>query len=156
MKSKLNFAENYMPSFIESWYKLEKLGRPYWNSVNKLLCRSLPFTVIYIVYCEQPAPVYPISVGWSRFILPCTHWNMIGRSAFTQKMICFSSANFSFVKFSNKVIYKVIWRFIAHLQTNQNFSESRYSIHMRLNKPNALRPSVMSMMRIWEWTLIIY
>ena len=41
-------------------------------------------------------------------------------------MICFSSANFSFVNFSNKVIYKVIWRFIAHLQTNQNFSVSIY------------------------------
>ena len=43
-------------------------------------------------------------------------------SLVSQKMICFSSANFSFVNFSNKVIYKVIWRFIAHLQTNQNFS----------------------------------
>ena len=127
--SKLNFAENYLPSSTESWYKLEKLGRPYWNSVNKLLCRSLPFTVIYIVYCAQAPPVFPISVGWSGLMLPGTHWNTIGRSAsgvFTQKMICFSSANFSFVNFSNKVIYKVIWRFIAHLQTNQNFSESIY------------------------------
>ena len=59
MMSELNFAENYLPSSTDSCYKLEKLGRPYWNSVNKLLCRFLPFTVIYIVYCAQSGPISP-------------------------------------------------------------------------------------------------
>ena len=65
--------------------------------------------------------------NWKWIVFSLTYWSFwmmitLGMTLFSLKNDLFLLWQFSFENFSNKVINKVLWRFIAHLQTNQNFS----------------------------------